>query len=413
MSQDLSSRQRNTRKVIQRRRRRITVALLLSITYIFTAIVVSGPNASFSPQDPVFQISQAAQVAWPEEGKSAFYLEGLTDIVSGTTSETPQPMASLTKLITALVLLEYHPLAENEQGESYTFTQKDHDLLEQTILDDGSWAPVTVGASLTQRSMVEGMLLPSGNNYAIMLVNWKFGSEEKYLDAADQWLKDKHLNSTTVISPEGLEPQNSSTPSDLIRIGQYVLASEVLSSIVSKSDGNFPGVGEIKNTNRLLGKYGIDGIKTGTTDEAGRCMLFSTLLTVGSQKVRMLGVVMGQSDRGTLESKVIQLLSSVSSSIHEVPLVESGQYFGEYTTVWGEASQIVASNKATMLVWSDTSVQVETSAKNLSSGDQGQEVGQVVFTSGQKTVTVPLKLDADVSSPAFGWKLLRPLQWRL
>jgi len=70
-------------------------------------------------------------------------------------------------------------------------------------------------------------------------------------------------------------------------------------------------VGTIINGNGLLGKLGINGIKTGVTSEAGDCILFSSVVKVGNKQVTIIGDLLGADNRGQQNSDVIKLLDSI------------------------------------------------------------------------------------------------------
>ena len=232
-------------------------------------------------------------------------------------------------------------------------------------------------------------------------------SEGPHHRAADD-LAQKGFTGTKLVTPDGLDPGNVSTTKDLIGIGKLVLASPALSSIVSQKNANLPGAGSQDNTNTLLGFEGMDGIKTGNTDEAGNCLLFSAQVPVGTTKVRVLGVVLGAPTHDDMWAGVKALLSSVQGGFHQVTPVEKGQVFGTYTTAWGAASQLIATETKSFVVWSDTPIQVDLQTRPLSSGFTGDILGQGTFTLNGKTATVPLALAKDVPDPGFGWRLAHP-----
>ena len=92
------------------------------------------------------------------------------------------PSASITKVITALVVLDAHPIPPGEGGPEIAYTEADVDIYWDMVAQNGSVAPVAAGSSLTLRESLEAMLLPSGNNYAISLANWAFGSGDEFLE---------------------------------------------------------------------------------------------------------------------------------------------------------------------------------------------------------------------------------------
>src|SRR6202000_3181558 len=99
------------------------------------------------------------------------------------------------------------------------------------------------------------------------------GSEANFLPVARAWLASHGLTSTILTDCTGLNPQNTSTPTDLIALGKIALDNPIIAPLVRTKSATLPIVGAIKNTNNLLGVAGIDGIKTGTLTKAS--LLFS------------------------------------------------------------------------------------------------------------------------------------------
>lgn len=395
------------------RRRRIVVfslltAILVAFVYVVGSLVAPVPaTAAVTAHDKTLT-QPAVQLAWPGYGSSAIVAPDYPGAAASHGSDASVPIASITKTITALVVLEKKPLNGDEQGPTISFTQKDVDIWNQVIGAGGSWAPVVAGTSMTEKQALEAMLLPSANNYAISLANWAYGSTAAFEKAANGWLAQKGFTGTKLVTPDGLDPGNVSTTKDLIGIGKLVLASPALSSIVSQKNANLPGAGSQDNTNTLLGFEGMDGIKTGNTDEAGNCLLFSAQVPVGTTKVRVIGVVLGAPTHDDMWAGVKALLSSVQGGFHQVTPVEKGQVFGTYTTAWGAASTLIATETKSFVVWSDTPIQVDLQTRPLSSGFTGDILGQGTFTLNGKTATVPLALAKDVPDPGFGWRLAHP-----
>ncbi|GAA4147916.1 D-alanyl-D-alanine carboxypeptidase [Leifsonia shinshuensis] len=400
------------RKQVYRRRRIVVFGvggvLLLAVLYVFASIVTPVPAtaAVTEPQKPLTQA--AAQLNWPGYGSAAITAPDYPGATEYHGSDASMPIASMTKTITALVVLQAKPLDGNADGPSISFTQKDVDIWHEVVADGGSWAPVQAGTSMTEKQALTAMLLPSANNYAISLANWAYGSTGAYLKAANGWLKDKGFTGTKVVTPDGLDPGNVSTTKDLIGLGKLVLASPALSAIVSQKSATLPGAGAQDNTNALLGVDGVDGIKTGNTDQAGFCLLFSAQVPVGTEKVRVLGVVLGAPDHDTLWAGVSGLLTSMQAGFHEVTAATSGEVFGSYTTKWGAASNVVATSGQSFVVWSDTPVTVDLTTQRLQSGFKGDIVGRISFTVNGDTKTVDLALAKDVPDPGFGWRLAHP-----
>lgn len=402
---------RVSRKVYRRRRVVVfgtLIALLAAFAYVVGSLVAPVPaTAAVTAHDKTI-VQPAAQLAWPGYGSSAVVAPDYPGASASTGSDASVPIASVTKTVTALVILDKKPLNGTEDGPDIAFTQRDVDIWNQVVAAGGSWAPVVAGTSLTEKQALEAMLLPSANNYAISLANWAYGSTSAYVDAANTWLSQHGFTGTKIVTPDGLDPRNVSTTKDLIGIGKLVLASPALSAIVSQKNVTLPGAGSQDNTNTLLGFEGMDGIKTGNTDEAGNCLLFSAQLPVGDTKVRVIGVVLGAPTHDDLWAGVKSLLTSVKAGFHQVTAVQKGQTFGTYKTAWGASSKLIATETKTFLVWSDTPIAVDLQTRPLSSGFKGDILGQGTFTLNGKTETVPLALATDVPDPGFGWRLAHP-----
>jgi len=401
-----------TRRATFRRRRILVFGLVAALLgtggYAAAAGLAPVPAtaATLSPQVAATQAS--AQVDWPDFGGSAFGAVGFAGILGEGGKQNAVPMASLTKLVVALVVLDKHPLGESDAGPDITFTEQDVANYRQAMASGGSFAPVVAGLVLSERQALTAMLLPSANNYAQSLAVWAYGSSEAYLEAAAAWLAERGLTDTVVADLTGLSAQSVSTPADLVEIGKLVEANAALSSIVALPAATLPGAGTVNNTNLLLGTNGVDGIKTGTTIAAGACLLFSTELTIGTKAVTVIGVVLSGDTQVEVRAAVTSLINSVRAGFHDVQLTEAGTRYGEYATSWGQSSGIVAAEAASVLVWSDTAVVGVVEATPASPGPAGENVGTVDFTVGENTISVPLELDATLTDPGPAWRFANP-----
>ena len=381
---------------------------LVSVMYVTGSLVAPMPATAAVTAHETSIAQPTAQLSWPGFGASAITALDYPGVSEFHGTNASLPIASMTKTITALVVLAKKPLKAGGDGPSIRFTDADVAVWTQVVAEGGSWAPVVSGTSMTEKQTLEAMLLPSANNYAISLANWAYGSVAAYLKAAKAWLSAHNLTGTHLVDASGLDPGSRSTTKDLIAIGKLVLADPVLPSIVATKEATLPGAGQQQNTNVLLGVDGIDGIKTGNTDQAGNCLMFSADVAVGSSTVRALGVVIGAPTHDALWAAVKTLLVSMQNGFHEVDVVTDGQSFGTYTTVWGAKSKLVATSTKTFLVWSDTPVTVSIQTRPVQVGNAGEVVGQVAFTLNGKTETAQLALKSKLPDPGFWWRLAHP-----
>lgn len=398
------------------RRRRIVVfgavAMVLALIATgaaYTANVLGAPVPAATPAvtDPEPVAAAPQPLALPGFGSYAVGAVGFDGLLVAGDEAASVPIASITKVVTALVLLEAHPIAPGEGGPEIVYTDEDVDIYWDMVAQNGSVAPVVPGATLTLRESLEAMLLPSGNNYAISLANWGFGSVDALVERANAWLVEHGLANTRVVDTSGLSLDNVSTAADLVRLGGIALTDPVLAEIVATPSVDIPELGALKNSNKLLGTHGVDGIKTGTTDDAAN-LLFSADVPVGSTSVTIVGVLLGGRTHAVLNEAIAALLDSIVPGFHEVAPLEGGQVLAEYATPWGDTARARTTGGASVVVWNDTPVDVEVHAEPVTLASRGAEVGSAVVRAGTQEITVPLVLDATLDDPGVWWRLTNP-----
>ncbi|WP_368496127.1 D-alanyl-D-alanine carboxypeptidase family protein [Herbiconiux sp. A18JL235] len=407
---------------VYRRRRIVVGAVLLVVallaTYLPVALFAPVPSASAALVTLPAVSTPAVPLQTPAQGTSAIGIAGEGDdpagLELGSSGSTDSiPIASITKTITALVVLDEKPIADGGQGPDIGITQQDADFLAATIAVGGSWASVYPGQVLSERQVIEIMMLESANNYSLTLTTWAFGSVDAYLAAATAWLAEKGLTGTAVVDTSGLDPGSRSTTHDLLALGAMALADPVLAPIVATASDTLPELGAVDNTNDLLGESGIDGIKTGTTDEAGFCLLFSADYTVGDETLQLVGVVLGAPSEDQLHASVLSLLQSAQSGFQVLRVVSAGDVVGSYTTAWGSEADVVATDDVDATVWSGVEVTSSTAVENRESGAAGTEVGTARFDLSGVSLdgpefTVPVALAGELEGPDLGWRLANP-----
>ena len=396
-------------------RRRLWVfggGLVALASAFYLPLTLLAPVQDVVAQVSAFETRAAVQppLTFPEYGASAIGAVGYPGVLASGGSVDALPIASISKVITALVILEAKPLAVGESGPDIVFGDADVQFYDAQVAQNGSVAPVYSGQVLTQRNAMNVMLVTSANNYAESLASWAFGSQQAFVQAATGWLERAGLASTAIVEPTGVSPGNVSTSDDLVELGRIALADPVVAEIVATSSIDIPELGIIENTNSLLGITGVDGIKTGTLDEAGSCLLFSQDYLVGDTTVTLVGVVLGGPDRETIDAAIQSLLAQADAGFQAVTLVEEGQQFATYDTEWGDESAAVAASTLSVVVWSATPITVVSSPEDVQLADAGAPVGSLRFTVGDRTLEVPLELSSTIDDPGALWRLSHPLE---
>lgn len=190
-------------------------------------------------------------------------------VIYGKNEKEPRPMASTTKIMTALLTLE----AAEKEDTNVTITDK-------MVPVDGSSMYLQVGQVLSLSSLAKGMLTVSGNDAANSAAIALCGSVDAFVALMNKKAKQIGMLDTIFETPSGLDKgDHHSTAYDMALLGAYALENQAFFDISSKKsvEVTFVKPDEIRtlyNENRMLKRYdGCIGIKTGFTRLAGRCLV--------------------------------------------------------------------------------------------------------------------------------------------
>lgn len=137
----------------------VLVVLSFVVTYNFLRPVDAVAATSIVPSDQRVS-GQAPNLPWPA-GAAAVAVTGL-GLLGSHGDNAPRPMASIAKVMTALVVVTDHPLAPADQGEAVTVTAGDYANYQTESAAGQSVVPVVVGETLSERQLLDGLLIPSG-----------------------------------------------------------------------------------------------------------------------------------------------------------------------------------------------------------------------------------------------------------
>jgi D-alanyl-D-alanine carboxypeptidase (penicillin-binding protein 5/6) len=233
-------------------------------------------------------------------------------------AETPVPMASTTKIMTALIALRSGKL-----DQVITIGQ---DAIDQDGI--GSSAGLYAGERVPLKELLYGLLLPSGDDAAVAIADGLAGSQDAFVTIMNTEAQRLHLFQTRFYNPSGLDTdqqlnpippgQHYTTPYDLVRLARYAMTIPLFAHIVSSRTYLPPantsrGVPlPWKNTNTLLTSFpGTVGIKTGWTQAAGGCLVFAAtrqghtligvvLHSIGARNTQLLDELARATDSKTL-----------------------------------------------------------------------------------------------------------------
>ncbi|WP_156463646.1 D-alanyl-D-alanine carboxypeptidase family protein [Curtobacterium sp. Leaf183] len=389
----------------------VVAVLLLAIGYLVAAALVPFSPASASTTSYAAPTATLPALSFPSYGATAVEATDFPESLRTGGDTKPRSIASISKVVTALVVLDAKPLARGQAGPTIAFTPEMQGLYAKYLAVNGEVAPMPAGLQLSEYQTLQVMLMKSANNYAGSLAIWAFGSLDAYQKAAATWLDDHGLDDTTIHEPTGLDAGNTSTATDLVDLGQLALANPVVKEVVGTKTVTVPNVGDIENSNKLLGIDGVEGIKTGTLDEAGACLLFAATYERGGRTVTVIGAMLGGVDHDALDSDVQRLLHSVADNFHVVTLTHAGQSFGTYSTPWKDETDAVSAKASEVLVWGRTSVRAKAQLDSVTLGTKGERVGRVRFTiTDHAPVSVPLVLEQAIPDPGIWWRWTNPFE---
>ena len=367
-------------------------------------------TAATSAIPALLVLGTAPAIPWPAQGKAGLYVDGIGDVGSFG-GQSPAPMASTAKMMTALLVLEDHPLALNEPGPVITVTRADVNTFFAERNQGESVLPVVAGEQLSEYQLLQGLLLPSASNYAGMLANWDLGTVPAFVARMNTRAAALGLGATHYADVSGFSPLTVSIPADLIKLGQTAMLQPVFAQIVAQSQTTLPVAGVVRNLDTLLGQGGVVGIKTGHTDEAGGCFVMAADLTIDGLPVRVYGAVMGQPNALAGAFKATSaLLQGLTPALHAHAVVRRDDVIARYRTPWDEAGTIVASQSFTWVLLDGTAVSRQVRLDDLpASLAAGTRVGTLLIVAGAHRAEVPLVLAAPINGPDAGWRLTRGL----
>jgi D-alanyl-D-alanine carboxypeptidase (penicillin-binding protein 5/6) len=229
---------------------------------------------------------------WPERGQGAYQLDGGQPAASP--DQHPVPIASLAKVMTALVVLHHLPLDGTADGPTLVVHDEDvADTARRTDRDE-SVVAVRAGERLTERQALMALLLQSANNVAVMLARYVSGSVGAFVGEMNGTAKSLGMTDTTYTDPSGFDPATVSTAVNQLTLARHVADDNTLTAMMSTSSYRLPVAGTVANTNTLLGQDGFVGMKTGSHDAAGGCFMFRSYRSVHGLNTELIGVVLGQ-----------------------------------------------------------------------------------------------------------------------
>jgi D-alanyl-D-alanine carboxypeptidase (penicillin-binding protein 5/6) len=342
---------------------------------------------------------------WPAYGQAAIGTDSL-GVLATNGAQKSAPIASIAKVMTAYSVLKHKPLNTGQQGPPISITDQDVLTYNDYYSKGGSVARVSQGEKISEHQALQALMLPSANNFADTLAIWAFGSMDKYIVYANNQAKLLGLKETHISDASGFSPQTLSSANDLVLLGQAAIKDPVLAEIVNQKQANIPEAGVIHNVNWLLGTDSVNGIKTGNTEEAMGCFLFSSVRNIGGQKVTLVGAILGAPDLNKAINDSRPLISSADQGFEMVNVIKAGQKIGYYSPPWKGRVDAVAKKDLSFFVWKGSTVELTAKLNSVEAPlPKGQVVGFIKGKTDKKSTASEVILSQTLNKPSWKWRI--------
>lgn len=396
------------------------VLIILGVLGLYSAITLMWPLTAVPPQAvPLSVAPLAAPVtapAWPAEGSAAVAVEGFESTgEAGTVASTAEatPSASLTKLVTALMVLDRLPLALGETGPEYAFSSRDRTDYFNYRARGESALDVPVGETLTEYQMLEAILVGSANNYAARLADEFWPTDAVFASAARDWLATHGIAGVTAVEATGIDIDNTATPAGAIALGRKALENPVIAEIVAKPVVTIPGAGEVVNTNELLVDPGVVGIKTGTLETFnGEINNLSVAKDIAASAATVRGhvTVLGQPSATARTDAARALVAQLEAELATPFVIPVRTVVGTVETVWGERADIRTVADAGVVLWNGAVSTSESQLALVDGWEAGAPAGTFTLAGPLGSTTVDATVATTIEGPTPWWRLTHPLE---
>ncbi len=353
----------------------------------------------------------APAMPWPSHGEATVSIQGVGTLGSSG-PDRPLPIGSLAKIMVAFLVLKHHPLGANQNGPVITVTPADVAAYQADLgPTQQSLVPVVLGERLSERQLLEALLIPSGNNIATVLARWVSGTQRRFIALMNRTARSLGMRHTHYADTSGFSAATVSTARDQVRLARLALAQPAFRAISRMPQVRLPIVGLTYNFDYGLGHDGIFGVKTGSTVIAGGSYVFAAHRRVGGQRVTVLGAVLGQPGVHPLQNAIAageRLVVAAAGAVHRELLVPRGTVAAVVRGPWTPPVPVTTPRAVTALGWAGLTVRARVVPSPLTPRiAAGQVVGRLRVTVGRQRFAVALRAKRSLPRPSLLWRLTR------
>jgi serine-type D-Ala-D-Ala carboxypeptidase (penicillin-binding protein 5/6) len=311
------------------------------------------------------KLAGSLKIDWPANAQGAICIanEGLID---KTADQSPRPTASVAKIMSAYLILKDHPLAGYEDGPALVLTREDERIYERDKRDRQSVVKVVAGEKLTERQLLQALLLPSANNIATVLAKWDSGSVSAFVKKMNKTASQLGMKDTHYADPAGINLNTQSSAYDQLLLAQKAMQIKAFKNIVAMPQATLPVAGTVYNVNYVLGKGGVVGIKTGSMPRVGGNFVFASYDNVGNRQVLIIGAVLGVGGRKPIMDALnggLHILKTTKAALQPIHLVKQNEVIGTVNFRPNHVLSLTCAQSIDSIAWPGKQFHIEVNLK--------------------------------------------------
>jgi D-alanyl-D-alanine carboxypeptidase (penicillin-binding protein 5/6) len=237
-------------------------------------------------------VGEAPAITWPGVGSAALDIPALG--VTRAWHNKVVPIASLTKMMTAFVVLQRFPLAVGQTGPCITVTDAEVTNFNEEKSEDDSAVIVAAGEQLCESDLLNGMLVHSAANYADILASMVSPTPEAFVARMNETAERLGLRNTHYADDTGVSDESVSTALDQAKLAALLMDNPLVRDIVDQMNVDLPYAGFVNSFTPYVGTENVIGVKSGRTAAAGGCDVMAVAFIQNGQRRILYAVVLGQ-----------------------------------------------------------------------------------------------------------------------
>ena len=339
-----------------------------------------------------------------EKAGSAILIEATSGkVIYEKNADEKLPPASMTKMMSMLLIIEKIDSGHIKWSDIVTVSENASSM-------GGSQILLETGEKMSVSDLFKGVAVASGNDAVVALAEYTYGSEANFVNAMNKKAKELGLKNTSFKNPHGLDAANHySSARDMALIAMELSKHPDVFNYTSIYEDYLRKDTDRKiwlvNTNKLVRFYdGVDGMKTGYTEEAGYCLT----ATAKKNGMRLIAVAMKEPDSNTRNSEVTNMLNYGFSNYYAESIITTKTNLGKVEVIKGKDKYVTIVPKENVSIINDKSkdkikanyeVKIDDVVAPIKKGDK---VGSLILKEdGVKTKEIDLTVKNDVKKANF------------